>query len=449
MNIKEQVLNYREDILRDLAKLVSFNSVMDTTSEYPFGEENYKCLTTALNMFKEAGMKVSNLDNYCGYGEIGTGDKLIGVLGHLDVVPAGENWNTDPFTMTIKDNKIFGRGVSDDKGPMVCAFYALKVIMDNNIPLNKRIRIVVGSNEENGSKCLDYYVSKEGHIDYGFTPDASFPGIHGEKGMIGGSLNAKTTKIKNIRGGVAGNVVCNKVEFSIANSDLCLNKFKETLEANNIKYDITEGDLLDITVYGIAGHASVPTSGINAMSYAMDALEKANCDDNFVKYYNSVVALTTDGSQAKIDCTDNYGPLTFNIGVIKQKDDVISASIDIRFPVTLKGNDVLSDMKNKFNTELGYLGEMHISEPLFFDPEHPMIKALVKSYQTVTNDLETKPCVIGGGTYSRHINNCIAFGGDIGNVDHHIHDANEFLDIDDLLVQTEIYVHAILNLLEL
>ena len=449
MNIKEQVKNYKEDILRDLGILVSYNSVMETNSQYPFGEANAKCLNTALDMFRNAGMNVTNLDNYCGFGEIGEGDKLIGVLGHLDVVPAGEGWNTDPFTMTMIDNKIFGRGVSDDKGPMVCAFYALKVIMDSKIPLNKRIRIVVGSNEENGSKCLDYYVSKEGHIDYGFTPDASFPGIHGEKGMIGCNLLAKTSKIRNIRGGVASNVVCNKVEFNINKTDLNIDKFKNTLNENNIKYDIKGDEDLSITVIGVAGHASVPTSGINAMSHTMNALLNAECDDNFVKYYNDVVGLTTDGSKANIDCFDNYGPLTFNIGVIKQEGNEISASIDIRFPVTLTGKEILTKMNNGFNNDLGHLSEAHISEPLFFDPEHPMIQALVKSYQKVTNDYDTKPCVIGGGTYSRHINNCIAFGGDLSDESHHIHDANEFLDVEDLLTQTEIYVHAILNLLEL
>lgn len=449
MNIKQQVLNYKEDIVKDLTTLVSFNSVMDTTTKYPFGEENAKCLNTALDMFKQANMKTVNLDNYCGYGEIGEGDKLIGVLGHLDVVPAGEGWDTDPFKVTIKDNRMFGRGVSDDKGPMVCAFYALKIIMDNNIKLNKRIRIIVGSNEENGSKCLDYYVSKEGHIDYGFTPDASFPGIHGEKGSLGGSMTAKTSKIRNIRGGVARNVVCNKVEFSINSDDLDINIFKDTLDNSNIKYDIIGDKVLDITVYGVAGHASMPTTGVNAISYAMYALYKANCDDNFVKYYNSVVALTTDGSQSNIDCTDEYGPLTFNIGVISQDNDLITTTIDIRFPVTLTGNDILTKMNVSFNNEFGKLDEMHISEPLFFDPQHPMIQALVKSYQHVTNDYETKPCVIGGGTYSRHINNCIAFGGDLTDESHHIHDANEFIDIEDLLTQTEIYVHAILNLLEL
>lgn len=442
MNIKEQVLNYKADMIKDLETLVSYNSVMSNDSEYPFGLENAKCLDTALEMMTKYGLKTTNLDYYAGFGEVGTGDEVIGILGHLDVVPATGNWLSDPFTLTQRDNKLFGRGSSDDKGPVIASLYALRILIDNNVEFNKKVRLIVGSNEENGSKCLDYYVEKEGHINYGFTPDGSFPGIHGEKGIIHALASFNDTKIISIKGGFAYNVVCDNVEIVIENDSFDLNKFDEYVKNNELNYHIDKTDNTKITFLGVAGHASTPEVGKNAISHLMQALAYSGYQDEFVNYYNDNVGLYTDGTNAGVKCNDEFGDLTFSIGMINKVDDKITFTIDIRYPVTLDGDTIIKKLNNKFN-----LSDVGTSKPLYFPKDHPMIVSLVSAYQKVTNDYDSKLQVIGGGTYSKGINNCIAFGGDFNDENTNIHDANEFIKIDNLLLQTEIYVEAILNLL--
>ena len=168
---KEQFVEREiENMKHDLGLLVSFPSVYSEDAK-PFGLQNQKVLAAALGLMEKAGFRTENLDNYCGYGEIGEGEKLIGILAHLDIVPAGDGWDSDPFTMIEKDGYLYGRGVSDDKGAVVASFYAMKYLLESGYPLKKRIRLITGCNEESGSKCIEHYVEVKGHIDAGFTPD--------------------------------------------------------------------------------------------------------------------------------------------------------------------------------------------------------------------------------------------------------------------------------------
>lgn len=448
MDIKSQVLAYKNQMIQDLACLVSFNSINEGPVDgYPFGLANKEVLEMALSLFEKNGLKTKNLDYYCGFGETGQGEQLIGILAHLDVVPAGEGWNTDPFALTIKDGKMYGRGTTDDKGAVIASLYALKILQDNNIPLNKRIRLIVGCNEETGSKCLKHYVKQEGHIDLGFTPDGNFPGIYGEKGGMKGIFASRNTKIIDIQGGEAINAVCNKVEVKLPLHSFDEALLKEFFDTHKIEYSISKSDVITLIVKGVAAHASMPHLGVNAISYLFKGLEYAKFEDDFVTYYNMVIGIHTDGTLSGVKCEDQYGALTFNVGVIKMVDGVIEGTIDIRYPVTANPQELLDKLNATMTNEYGYIKSSSFGKSLFFDPNSPMVTALVSAYRSVTNDYTSEPEVIGGGTYSKGINNCIAFGCEFPGDNCHIHDANEFLEIDKFLLQTEIYVQAILNLL--
>ena len=452
MNVKERVLAYKDEMIETLGTLVSFNSELDTSNpEYPFGKANADCLNAALDILDRNGFRTVNLDNYIGYGELGEGDKLVGVIGHLDIVPAGEGWNTDPFVLTEKDGRLYGRGSSDDKGCVVAALYALKILQDMKVPFTKRVRLILGCNEETGSKCLAHYVEKEGHVDYGFTPDAMFPGTFGEKGMVAASFSASSTKILEISGGAASNVVCAHVSAKLAKNCCNLNQLKAVLISNDVQYTLDEYESYDeIHVYGTAAHASTPEHGRNAISFLMEALYDAGIEDDFVSAYHDMIGLGTNGDGCDVKLDDDYGSLTLNVGVISKKEDVISATIDIRFPVTLSSVMVTVPMTCAFKKTNAHLEIHGTHEPLFLPLDSDLVKALVSAYQDVTGDKETQPMTMGGGTYAKGINNTIAFGGGFPNAENcHMHDANEFIVIDDLLKQTEVYVQAILNILSL
>ena len=452
MDIKEMVAGYRTDLLTKLGKLVAVNSEEGTPTETaPFGEGPKKALTTALEIMKEDGFKTVNLDNYIGYAEMGAGEQVIGVIGHLDIVPAKkeDGWDTDPFVMTEKDGKLFGRGVSDDKGAVVASMIAMKVIRDLGVDVNKRVRLIMGTNEETGSRCLKYYVEKEGSVDLGFTPDGEFPGVHGEKGMVGAQYQSKKTGIRDIYGGTARNIVCRDCTIVIDNNTFSKKKLEDYFYNNELTYDIEDlGDTVKIHVQGVAAHASTPQLGVNAISHLMTALKNAGYQDPFVDFYVSHFGTDTDGKGIGAKCSDHYGALTLNNGVISMQDGVITGSIDIRYPVTYNSRAILKMMADHMEDDGGVITIRGTGEPLFFPADSPLVESLLEAYQEVTGDMETQPMTMGGGTYAKGIENTIAFGCAFPGYDYHIHDANEWVTEEMLLKQAEIYVHAILKLLK-
>ena len=451
MNVRDIVASYKDELISKTRELISYESVQGAPEKnYPFGKVVADCLHSALGMCEEYGFKCVNLDNYVGYGEIGSGEKLIGVLGHLDIVPLGQGWTHDPLGGEIVDGKMYGRGTSDDKGPVVCSMVAMKIVNELRPNLNKRIRLIMGCNEETGSRCLRHYVEKEGHMDYGFTPDGPFPGCFGEKGHLRIKVTCNTDLVR-VSAGVAANVVPNLCEFEMKEITFDEDKFASYLNGHGLSYDkhISEsnGNVI-ISVHGVAAHASLPEYGKNAISYGMMALGEAGYEDEMVKFYNSCIGLTTDGSLFGCACSDEYGALTFSVGLATTiEKGVVVFTIDSRFPVSMKSGkvcDLIPTGKINSNVTVEIAGR---GEPLFYEPTSPLVTMLKEAYQEVmgTND---EPITMGGGTYAKGINNCIAFGGEFPGIDNHLHDADEFITIEHMLLQTEIYVNALLKLVD-
>ncbi len=453
MDTESMVKGYSGELLDRLAKLVAINSEMgEASADAPFGPAPKKALETALKMMADDGFATENLDNYIGYAQMGEGEQLIGIVGHLDIVPAKkeDGWDTDPFVMTEKDGILYGRGVADDKGAVVASMIAMKVIRDMGVPLNKRIRLIMGTNEENGSKCLMHYVEKEGSVDYGFTPDGDFPGVFGEKGMLGLVYRSKQTKILDIHGGTAKNVVCPKCTVKVEKCSFSRKKLEDYFHNNNLEFEYLENeDSVTITVTGVAAHASLPHLGINAISYLMVGLKEAGFQDPFVEFYCARFGLSTNGEKMGCAMEDEYGDLTWNNGVIGMKDGVIEGTCDIRFPVTKTAKAVLRRMQERMEDENGVVELINSVEPLFFPPDSPLVKSLHEAYVKVTGDTETPLMTLGGGTYAKEIDNTIAFGCAFPGKDYRIHNTNEWVPVEELLLQAEIYVEAILKLLAL
>lgn len=453
MDIKALVQSKEQEIIDHITKLVSYPSTLHTDeAPYPFGRSNAECLKAALEICEAYGFHTVNLDHYCGYAEIGEGDEVIGVIGHLDVVPTGEGWDSDPFTVTARDGKLYGRGTSDDKGPVACSMAALAIVKQLRPQLNKRIRLIMGCNEESGSRCLAHYVEKEGHIDYGFTPDGSFPGCHGEKGMVAAQFSCPTQQILSIHGGQASNVVPNKVTLTVKKGSYDADKLAQYFQHHNIGYTATESDeTVHMVITGTSAHASMPELGVNAISYAICGLKEAGMQDPFVDFYAEKIGLGYHGESLGIDYQDDYGKLTMNIGMIEQDGQTIRGTIDIRFPITDHSEHIANGIRHALRDRT--LGAIDITgqvEPLYFPLDNPLVSVLLEAYREVTNDTESKPITMGGGTYAKGIRNCIAFGAEFPHdEDVHMHDANEFIPIENLTKQTEIYVRALLKLLDL
>ena len=448
--MEKYVNEHLNEMIEDLKKLVSFNSI-NNDDALPFGKENQKVLDEALAMMNSKGFDTTNLDYYCGYGEIGEGDKTIGILAHLDIVPSGDGWDFDPFTLSVKDGVLYGRGVSDDKGGAVASMWAMKYLLDTGYKFKKRVRLILGCNEETGSKCIKHYVEKCGDVDMGFTPDANFPGIYAEKGMIGGALVSKNSKIINIEAGEATNIVCKKCVTEICKESYNKEALDEYFKDHNLDYELNT-DLQDkdiLTVYGKAAHASMPGDGINAISHTMMALKSAGFKDDFVEFFAKNFGLTLHGELIGYeDLKDSESNTSINFGVAQKKDGKLFISLDMRFPVKSTAQKCLKPLQDISDENNYFELNGRAIEPLYFDTNSDFIKALDKAYREVTNDYETKMEAIGGGTYAKAIKNVIAFGCEFQGQDNHIHGANECLNIEDLKKQVLIYIQAIKNLNE-
>lgn len=440
MNIKEQIAEKQQDVIRDLAELVSYPTVSHPNEDgTPFGKANSACLHRALQIGENYGFKAVNLDDYCGYLEMGQGDKIIGVVAHLDVVPVSEDWATDPFEMTRIGDNFYGRGTTDDKGAAVCALTAMRLLKENNISLNKRIRLILGCAEETGSRCVRHYVEKEGRVDYGFTPDGNFPLVYGEKGMVSALFKGKSDKIADIKGGTVSNAVANKCTFTL-NCEINEEKLDAYFKQSRIEYTY-ENNIL--TVIGRSAHASMPELGINAVSHGFEGLYKAGIDDELVTAYHNLIGLGYNGENLHVDFTDDYGNLTFNVGLAFKKEDEIICTIDIRFPVTMQQEDIMKPMRENGGKFIEIKGG---ADALFFPLDNPMIDALLRAYYKVKGDESEKPLVIGGGTYAKSMGNIVAFGCEVEGIDFHIHDDNEYVSLESLLFQIEAYYEALVNL---
>lgn len=472
----ERIDEYREDMIKTLQELVSIKSVGEAPAgDAPFGKGVQEAFEYMLNKAKEDGFDTENIDNYGGHIEfggylfddegymIGTSDEIMGILTHLDVVPEGKDWDFEPYGGELSDGKIYGRGTIDDKGPTVASYYAMKALKDEGIIPEKKVRLILGLDEETGWKGMDYYLKHTKHPDFGFTPDGEFPAIHGEMGIlifdiakkIGKSpANAKGVSLRTMTGGNAPNMVADHARAVIKADSYDGIKEKAAEFRKATGYSINTkgiGKNLEITTQGVSAHGARPETGLNAISVLMkffDEINLANEDvRDFIDFYNSNIGFELSGDKLGCGLEDEpSGKLIFNVGMVKMDDESASLTINIRYPVTLGEEQVYSSILpviNKYN--LGIIKKKH--QPAIYIPkDDPMIGTLMEIYKKHTGDENCQPMVIGGGTYARAVKNTVAFGANFPGEPELAHQKNENISVDNLVKCAKIFADAIFEL---
>nr|WP_307776222.1 Sapep family Mn(2+)-dependent dipeptidase [uncultured Cetobacterium sp.] len=427
-----------QGFIEDLNKMVSIPSVLqEDNSGYPFGKEIQKALEEMLEICKKLGFKTFiDPEGYYGYAEIGEGEKLVGVLGHLDVVPAGDlsKWDNPPFDPIIKDGKYYGRGAQDDKGPTLGAIYALKTLLDCGFDLNYRVRFIFGTDEENLWRDMPRYVAKEEMPTLGFTPDSKFPLIYAEKGLLQCKLTAKNESGMIFKGGDA---------FNSVPSSMRVEKSEELIEAlQKLNYEFVEKDG-EIEIVGKSVHAQVAETGINAINRYLNALEeigKTTKSGRFVK--DNVIGYDFAEPIFGEVKDEHSGELKFNVGKIELTDDKEVLGIDMRIPVTCDKEFIVKKITEKAK-EYGFEYSEHDYLRSIYTPlDSPLIKTLMSAYQEVTGDYESQPIAGGGATYARAINNCVAFGYVLPGSPKTEHQPNEYITLEEMKTAMKIYMTA-------
>lgn len=447
LDFKKEAKKYEKEALEELKGLVSINSIYDestSSKENPFGIGVRKALDYVGNLGERLGFKWDKCDHYCSELSFGEGDKIIDIYAHVDVVPVSPNWKSDPFTPTIIDNVMYARGSSDDKGPGIASLYGAKICLDNKLLDGVKLRVIFGGNEESGSLCLEHYFSKmhKGYPTYGFSPDANYPLIYGEKGIYGyvAKYKLEDSRIPAFKFGEATNIVLDETSLTLNDESI-----PSALENYLKEYPEIKGDYKNGVLHfkGQAVHGSAPWGGVNAGLHLLNFLGKVYNHNELCELFNNY--RVGDGKAFGGDFSSEYFSSTsYCAGIISYDGKEIDIVINCRIPENIKIEEVLKVVQEKTKPDsIDYKGG---SEGLLFDPKSEFIQTLLRVYQEESGDYESKPLTIGGGTYSRETKNTVAFGMEFPGVDTLMHQDGEFLRLDDFNKSIAIYAHAIAEL---
>ena len=444
----------RDNILRDITRLVAVPSVEGTPEPgAPFGAGPRAALDKALEIAAELGLETYNAEGYIGWaqtGPIAGGQKYLATITHTDVVPEGNGWDADPYTVRVRDGWILGRGVSDDKGPGILCLYALKYLKDSGIELKYPVRALLGTNEETNMHDVDYYAAHYPMPAFCFTPDAEFPVCNGEKGGFNGEIVSPRLEngvILDFQGGVARNAVPDRAFCTVRVAP-------DAIECTEgVTKEAGENGATVLRGQGKSGHAAMPAGTVNAISLLVDCLLHNHIGTEAEQAYLRVLQklhAATDGSAVGIAADDGlFDPLTIIGGTIGQEDGVIRQSFDCRYPTNTDPEKMTAALEQVCGTA-AHLENLPSRVPFYIAADSPAIQTLINTYNEVTGEQQT-PFTMGGGTYARHFPYAVSFGPEHTDVAipafaGPMHGANEGAPFEKLIEALKIYILALLRL---
>ncbi len=402
----------------------------------PYGSAPFSALKFFLDDASKAGMRTGIIENRVGWCEFGPAEAdLIGIVCHLDVVPAGDGWTTSPFELNLKDGILYGRGIVDDKGPACASYFAMKRLMASGFVPSKRIRLILGTDEERTCSCVETYAELGEIPSFAITPDAEFPVIYAEKGILHVKIVNSSPSSLKAEGGSAANMVPASCSCTI--------------------------DGVEYSAKGKMAHASKPELGVNAIFELIKQLDTASVDYSnspLLSFISKEIVYSSPAEYTGCSITDESGNVTANPSVLNCSDSGESLVIDIRCPVTYQMSDIvakLSATAESYGLTVEILNQM---DPLYKSKDLPQIALLTEIWKSNMPSYSgykpeylseyTEPIAIGGGTYARHMPNTIAFGIQAPWQEDQCHQANECRALSDFETDIKVMTEAIMGLSE-
>jgi succinyl-diaminopimelate desuccinylase len=462
----KEVEKREANLLKDAQELLRIKSVLDdenATPDAPLGTGVKEALEFLLELGEKDGFTAKNVGNLAGHLEFGQGEEIVGILCHVDVVPEGDGWSSDPFGAEIRDGKIFARGAIDDKGPTMAAYYAMKIVKELGLPLNKRVRMIIGTDEESNWRCVDHYFKHEEMPAMGFAPDADFPIIYAEKGIADYDLVYKPAgnehaehdaEVVDFSAGRRYNMVADFARASLVvkqgQTDL-VQRFEDYKKQNELegKAHVESGNFI-LELEGVSAHGMEPNNGKNAGLHLANFLSQLTLDSNSGKFFQFVsryLGKDSRGMELGIAYSDDItGDLTINVGKLSYSAEKGGrAGLNMRYPVTTKLENTKETLNSLLEEEGLSIENFSNSNPHHVDENDFLIQTLKKVYEEQTGE-KPELISIGGGTYARSLKSGVAFGPLFPGRPDIAHQKDEYMIIEDLLRATAIYAQAIYEL---
>lgn len=451
--ISEYFDNHMDEIMRSLKEIMSIESTYQTPKEgMPFGEGSAKALEWGADFGRSLGMRVKNFDNYAISMDFKEGEPKLGILSHLDVVPACDGWHYPVFDCTLDGDKIYGRGAIDDKGPSVAVLYAVKCIKELGIPIRDNFRVIFGGNEEGGCEDIEYYETKEKFPPMVFTPDGTFPVLNCEKGMLHlnfsgkGKMNGSDGfEVKRISAGTVVNAIPDKAECVCTGIEA--DKIVKAFESidTDCDIDITNDDELSFVITGKSAHGSRPELGENAVTALLKLLTALGCEaaQSLAKLFPHG---EFNGKSAGMGFADNIsGEMTCALTILNYDGENISGGIDIRFPIDKTVKEIREIITYALKRAGMTVIEADGMEPHYVPEDSPFVQALLEVYREVKG--EEGECLAEGGiTYVHNTEGGVAFGAEFPDEQNNMHGADEHISIETLKYNLNMYANAIIRI---
>lgn len=446
--LDRKIMEMKDEMIASIQQNMRIESVKgEAKPDAPYGEGPKAALDDLLALGEKMGFKTGHADNRMGWIEYGEGEEMVGILGHVDVVPAGDGWEHPAFGAEIHDGVLWGRGCLDDKGPTIGAVYAMKAIRDLHLPIDRRIRVLFGADEECGCSCADYYVENGYEMPtIGFTPDAEFPAIFCEKGITNLTAGSKIydkgeIDVEYFGGGIASNVVTPTCKLIVKGAI-------KVAETEGVTVREEDGRTI-VEATGVSAHGSTPHLGENAAIKLLNAVKENEFGGDFQQFMDFIlekIGTETNGESLGVHYLDEEtGETTVNLGVVECDGEKISFTLDVRYPKNADAEVVDDRLLNEINSYTFDVLKKSNMKLLYVPKDSELVTKLVKVYEEETGD-KREPISIGGGTYAKEFPNMVAFGPVFPGEPDIIHQPNERVEIEKLVRSIQITAAAMYEL---
>lgn len=426
--IKPVIALHWEAFIADLAEMIQVESVRGAAADAaPFGSGPKQALTLVAQMGQTYGFKTGIVNDAMAYVQWGDDDTdYLGIVGHLDVVAAGSGWHTPPFELTRHNGTLYGRGVLDNKGPIMACLYGMKLLRDMGFQPAKTIRLIFGADEESGCADVPLYLEHEAPPQFGFTPDGKYPVVYGERGIVNYALDT-TLPAAAALGPIVGEQAKDHVPDQLST----------TLAGQVFK------------AVGKRAPTNAPELGVNALTELAKQIVAAKLGPEALQaYFAWIVTHLADqhhgqGLDLALEDADS-GALIMTPYRLSKTAAGLRLELAIRYPVSVSEATVTARLQSSLppQTQLQVLrrlpGVMH-------DQTRPEIQTLSAVYGAVTG-LDPTPVTTTGATYARVMPNILAFGPSFPGQKGIAHKQDEWMTEDDLAKNMQIYMQSMLAL---